>query len=160
MRRQSQCSLLATGVGSDYLRAIRGGLRQVGLPLGAPPPPRPQKSCPWPETMGPALNDSAAVLVGTGPCSWQIFSVLCAGDVVFSEFLPVWEPRNACLGGPGTCFPSRRAHAWGMVCSFAARSPLLPTGLHPHPQYCSNSCGPAGCAQGCGPTSITSQIEG
>lgn len=77
--------------------------------------------------MGPTLSDSANVPVRTELCSWQTCSALYADKVVFSDLLPVWEPRNDRLGGPGPCFPHRRACKWGMVCSFAASNP------HPHP---------------------------
>lgn len=63
-------------------------------------------------TVGPAFNDLADAPVRTGLYSWQNFSALCASNVVFSEFLPVFEPRNDCVGGRGTCFPHRRTWEW------------------------------------------------
>lgn len=53
---------------------------------------------------GPVLNYSAAVRVRTGLGSWQTFSTPCAGDVVFSEFLSLLEPRKDCPGGPSHAF--------------------------------------------------------
>lgn len=69
-------------------------LGQVGLPLCL-------------RNHGSAFNDLADSLVRTGLYSWQNVSALCASDIVFSEFLPVFEPRNDCVGGQGTCFPPR-----------------------------------------------------
>lgn len=43
---------------------------------------------------GPAFNDLADSLVRTGLYSWQNFSALCARDVVFSEFLPVFRAQK------------------------------------------------------------------
>lgn len=108
--------------------------------------------------VGPAFN--ADVQVKTGLYSWQTFSTLCVSDVVFSEFLPVFEPRNDCIGGLGTYFPHRITCEWRMVCSFATSSLPFPTSMHPTLQHCCNSCGSTGWAQGCGFMPIRSLIEG
>lgn len=60
----------------------------------------------------PSFKDLADAPIRTGLYSWQNFSVLCASNVVFSEFLPVFEPRSDCVGGQGTCFPHKRTWEW------------------------------------------------
>lgn len=59
------------------------------------------------------LNYSAAVRVRTGLGSWQTSSTPCAGDVVFSEFLPVLELRKDGPGAPSHAFFLIEEHAGG-----------------------------------------------
>ena len=94
--------LPAIGLSDDNLKAVWEDLGQGDFPLAS------EITC---LAVGPACGDIADVPVRTGLCSWQTVFALCAGDVVFSEFLPVFEPRNGCLGGQGTCFPHRRTYS-------------------------------------------------
>ena len=90
------------GLRSDYFTVIGGRLRQVGLSL-----------CRRNPVPGPVLNYSATVRVRAGLGPWQTVSAPCAGDIVFSEFLPVLEPRKDCPGGPSHAFFLTEEHAGG-----------------------------------------------
>lgn len=80
--------------------------------------------------VGPAFKDLADVPVGTGLCSWQPVSALCAGHVMFSEFLPVFSPEMIVPVARGCVFLSR-TYEQGWICSCVAGPLLLPTTLSP-----------------------------